>query len=506
MKKNILREFTIKNFFATNPNVSYSINGQIRSSYIIIISVMLLPIIFSLLVSITDTFRYDRIITNVSRANTLNQTVKTNITDEVWDIVAGKKQFVEGSQYIILENIKKEIIQIMQDAKGGRNFEMLEIAMRAVQTLERNIDRLGVQIADGASVSDTEATLEDVRGISSLVYDILQDFIVAEIEAASITNSNIKRTSFVLSIMQVLVAISVTFFAYRTLVSVSHRIRRPIYELEQLSASIASGNLEVRAHGTNIAELVHLTENLNIMAEKIKELIDTNIREQQNLKKAEMKMLQAQITPHFLYNTLDTIVWLAEADKTQSVIEITRALSRFFRIALSRGHEWITVAQEMEHVESYLFIQKIRYRDVLDYEIKYDAEIAEKPMLKLILQPLVENAIYHGIKNKRGRGKLSIEGHQNGNIMLFTISDTGIGMTQERLMQVQSEINGTEKTEELSSVYGLYNVNQRLKLYYNSEIIFQVDSVYGEGTKISLQVPIDGAKELNGMNTIHLEK
>ena len=224
-------------------------------------------------------------------------------------------------------------------------------------------------------------------------------------------------------------------------------------------------------------------------------LIDENIREQQNLKKAEMKTLQAQITPHFLYNTLDTIIWLAEAGKTNDVIEITRALSRFFRISLSRGHEWITVGQEMEHVESYLFIQKIRYRDILDYEVHYDPVMADKPALKLILQPLVENAIYHGIKNKRGRGKLVIEGRLDGSRMIFTVTDNGIGMTPERLEQVKNEIDGSSQSEDLASVYGLYNVSKRLKLYYNYNETFKIESTYRSGTVVSIDIPAEGGPE-----------
>ena len=121
-----------------------------------------------------------------------------------------------------------------------------------------------------------------------------------------------------------------------------------------------------------------------------------------------MRTLQAQITPHFLYNTLDAIVWLAEAKRTGEVIAITRALSDFFRISLSNGQDWITIAQEVEHLKGYLTIQKVRYRDILDYDIDVDTALYGSTILKLIIQPLVENAIYHGIKNRRGGGKLTI--------------------------------------------------------------------------------------------------
>jgi two-component system, sensor histidine kinase YesM len=483
--------FVHVNFF----NTGKSIKEQIRVSYIVIISIMILPTLCSLAITRVHTYRYDRIITNVSRANELNQTVKIEISDEVWDIVAGKKTFDEGNQYQILARIKDGITEMMLNTKQEKNLQLLEVAARAAHTLERNVDRLGLQTKNGASVSDTEKTLEDIRGVASLIYDILQDFIVAEIEGAAQTNESIKRLSLILSLLQIVVAACVAFFAYFTLSSVSEHIRKPIYELEQLSYSIASGNLAARARVPDVAELDNLTNNLNIMAGKIQDLIAENIREQQNLKKAEMKTLQAQITPHFLYNTLDTIIWLAEAGKTSDVIEITRALSRFFRISLSRGHEWITVAQEMEHVESYLFIQKIRYRDILDYEVTYDPSMSGLPALKLVLQPLVENAIYHGLKNRRERGKLIIEGHVNGSRMYFSVSDNGIGMTQERLAQVKAEIEGSSRSEDLASVYGLYNVSKRLKLYYNYDVQFEIESTYRSGTVVRLSMPVDGGPE-----------
>ena len=183
-----------------------------------------------------------------------------------------------------------------------------------------------------------------------------------------------------------------------------------------------------------------LTDNLNIMSVKIQALIEENIRKQQLIQKSEMKALQAQITPHFLYNTFDTIVWLSEEKKNDQVIDITRAFSNFFRISLNKGKDFLTVREEFEHVKSYLSIQKIRYRDILDYEIEYAPEMAECQILKLVLQPLVENALYHGIKNKRARGFLSVKGWRENGYLCFSVEDDGIGMTEEKLENIMKQI------------------------------------------------------------------
>lgn len=468
---------------------SSSIKRKIKTSYVIIIGLMLAPPVTSIVSSIFQTIRYDQIITNVSMTNRLNQIVKTDISNEIWDIVAGNKQFIDGNHYRIIATIKESLDEIMTTTAVRKNRQMLEVAGRAVNTLERYIDRLGKQIDLHYPVSENEKILDEARGVSALISDILQDFIVLEIESAARTNESIKKTAWVLAIMQICIVLFVTVFAVFAQRSVSNSINEPIEELEVLSKRIADGDLFARATIPHVMELDNLTENLNIMAVKIQELIAANIREQQNLQKSEMKALQAQITPHFLYNTFDTIIWLAEAHQYDQVIEITRAFSNFFRISLNRGKEWITVEEEFEHIKSYLTIQKIRYRDILDYTIVYEPEMAGEPVLKLLLQPLVENALYHGIKNKRGRGTLAVRGWKQGKFLCFSVEDNGIGMTDERLAEIVTQIDGSVDPETLSNVYGLYNVNRRLDLYYSGKTRLEIESVYREGTKVSFKVP-----------------
>ena len=157
----------------------------------------------------------------------------------------------------------------------------------------------------------------------------------------------------------------------------------------------------------------------------LESLIAQNRQEQENLRKSELRTLQAQINPHFLYNTLDAIVWQAEAGHSGEVIHITRALSDFFRISLSSGADWIPLAQELKHLSGYLSIQKARYRDILNYVIDVPADLGESYVLKLLLQPLVENAIYHGIKDRRGGGLITVTGREDGGFLCFCVQDTG---------------------------------------------------------------------------------
>lgn len=470
--------------------LSNSIFKPLRFSYILIIILMTIPILFSLTLYPMYTNHYDQLITNVSRANKLNQIIKINISDEIWDIVAGKKSFKQGNQYKLIEDTKDIISEMIIYTKSDNNKQLLEVAKRAVKTLEKYVNILGNQINNNAPVSKNEKTLEEIRSVASLIHDIIEDYIFAEIETYAQTNNDIKKSSTLINIFQIITTIFVIIIAIIVIKNLSKKIQKPINDMEKFSTKIAKGDLSARTEVPHIAEFDNLTSNLNIMAEKIHQLIQQNIQEQKNLKKAELKTLQAQITPHFLYNTFDTIIWLAESEKTNEVIEITRAFSNFFRISLSKGHEWISLEQEVNHVKNYLKIQKIRYRDILDYQIEYDEKLNNTKVLKLILQPLVENAIYHGIKNKRGKGILRIKVSKTSkDNILFSVEDNGIGFTEERLKDVEAQLQNNIQSESLSSTYGMYNVCKRLQLYYNKNIKLNIQSEYKKGTKISFELP-----------------
>jgi two-component system sensor histidine kinase YesM len=193
---------------------------------------------------------------------------------------------------------------------------------------------------------------------------------------------------------------------------------------------------------------------------------------------------------------------MAEAKKNDQVIEIVRALSNFFRISLSKGKDWITIREEIERTRSYLTIQKMRYRDILDYKIEADSQVLEATILKLILQPLVENAIYHGIKNKRGGGTVTVRAYQKDKDRVFLeVEDDGIGFTRYKLDKVQHKLNdgsGELNLDELNLEergFGLENVNRRIKLYYGQEYGLSIESQYQVGTQVTLVIPLNHALE-----------
>ena len=480
-----------KSFFISN-----SIIQTIKTSHIVIIILLLVPLVLSLFTTLFNTMSYNRLITNVENTNALNQIVQTAVTDELWDIVAGNKSFASGEQYRIINRISNQIEDIMNNAEDAESRRLMEVAARALNTLTRYVDRMGMQIENRAPVIENELLLDEIRGVTALVSELLQEFIVREIEAAAAVNRQIITRALIIVMVELGIVVFAVMFSIYVRMSVARSVDRSISSLVSLSSSIAEGNLDARAEVPRVQELEDLTEDLNIMANKIKTLIEENIRDQRNLQKSEMKALQAQITPHFLYNTMDSIVWLAESQRNMEVITITRAFSDFFRISLNRGNEWIQVQDELKHIESYLTIQKIRYRDILDYSVDYEQKMEQQLMLKLLLQPLVENALYHGTKNKRSRGTITVRGWQTNGFLNFTVEDNGIGMTEEQLSSVKEQLvlSREDHKPEGTGIYGLYNVTKRLELYYNRTDLLDIQSVYQEGTKVTLLVPVQTAE------------
>lgn len=455
---------------------------------------MIIPTIYSIVMLAMHTNQYDTILTNIAEANRINLIAKNEIPNELWEIVCGKKEILQADQYIMVKQLKNGIELMQGKTKSRENLENLEVASRVCTTLSRNILILEEQIENGSTVSQNEAQLEEIRTITSLFSDIMENYILSEIKSANITNMAIKRSSITLTILQIIIitlSLIVSFYSYY---SFSQMVGEPLKNMSQLSSEIAQGNLNARTIIPDVTELDPLANNMNIMAEQISVLIQKNIQEQKNFQKAEMKALQAQITPHFLYNTFDTIIWLAEEEDTQRVVTITKAFSEFLRISLSKGHEWITIGQELDHIRNYLTIQKIRYADILNYEIKVDDSLNSFKMIKLILQPLVENAIYHGIKNKRGRGHIEVTVHytdESKQFIQFSVKDNGAGFTEERLKEVLAELNNAANdSEKLSSVYGLYNVHKKLCLYYGNKTTgLKIESEHLKGTTISFVIP-----------------
>ncbi len=266
----------------------------------------------------------------------------------------------------------------------------------------------------------------------------------------------------------------------------SNEITRPIQRLERSMKEVERGNfsnaaLEVRDDN----EIGSLTRSFNIMTEEIQNLMRQSEQEQRAKRKYELKALQSQINPHFLYNTLDSIIWMAEWGKNKEVVTMTSSLARLLRRTISNEQELVTIGEELDCTEAYLTIQKMRYKDKLEYSISVEESIKEEKIVKLLLQPLVENAIYHGIKYKEGKGTIEIRGFRRNALIQLEVEDDGIGMDAETLAHIfEKHIRDTK-----SNGVGVSNVHERIRLFYGDEYGLHYESEPGRGTCAIVVIP-----------------
>jgi two-component system sensor histidine kinase YesM len=347
-------------------------------------------------------------------------------------------------------------------------------------------------IYNGLKIEDTSEILahaygsyvQQQQGVKRLItrkpikntnWDLVGVYFIDEIEE-TINSSN----EYLIYIIIIVVISSILILAF-----ISSKISKPIKELEISMKKVEEGQFDTFIDIKGETEVQRLSKSFNVMVRKIKELMDQIVIEQELKRKSELNTLQSQINPHFLYNTLDSIVWMAENEKTNDVIIMVTALAKLFRISLSKGKNIITVKEELEHVRNYLIIQKRRYLNKFEFDFHIDERTLNLKTLKLILQPIVENSIYHGIKYMVDEGSIKISVSIIDNKLVYEVEDNGVGMSKETLQKLQS----TDFKENDMGV-GVINVNQRLKLLYGEEYGIVIKSELEEGTMVQLFLPI----------------
>ncbi|MDQ0223765.1 cache domain-containing sensor histidine kinase [Metabacillus niabensis] len=275
----------------------------------------------------------------------------------------------------------------------------------------------------------------------------------------------------------------------------SNSMSQPIVQLMSFMKKVESGNLDIRYKGDRDDEIGMLGRSFNLMIIKINELLKLTERQERQKREAELRSLQAHIKPHFLYNTLDTISWMARKQGAVDVAEVVASLSKLFRIGLNKGNDIILFSEEIEHIKSYLKIQKARYRDKLNYTLEIDPRTNDFMIVKLILQPIVENAIYHGIKERKGPGHIHIEAQVSNDTFVITVKDDGKGIESDRLQLLRQKLNNVDIQNKQGAVadfgYGMMNVQSRLKLTYGEAYGISIDSEIANGTTVTIVLPIE---------------
>lgn len=268
---------------------------------------------------------------------------------------------------------------------------------------------------------------------------------------------------------------------------ISSRITIPIQKLEKSVNAIEAGELDTEVYMGGSYEIRHLGRSIGDMAKRIQTLMEDIVAEHESKRKNEFDILQSQINPHFLYNTLDIIVWMIENEQKQEAVKVVTALARFFRISLSKGKSIIMVRDELEHVRNYLTIQQMRFKNKFVYKIEAEEEVMDLVSLKLMLQPLVENAIYHGMEFMDGDGEIYVKVYREAEELWFLVRDNGLGMTPEQTAGLLGEKHHVSSRR--GSGIGVKNVNERIKLYFGEKYGLSIQSEPDEGTTIMIHLP-----------------
>ncbi len=344
----------------------------------------------------------------------------------------------------------------------------------------------------GAILSAEEETLVVGKGNSRKLYTIVRSdvtgwTVVGSTEMSVLLNNSRRSRRVYLMITAAFVILALVVSGF-----LANSITRPIQRLKRSMSKVQEGDFsEGELAVTTSNEVGSLTESFNVMTNRIRELMLQNRQEQEAKRKSELRALQSQINPHFLYNTLDSIIWMAEGRKNEEVVLMTSSLAKLLRQSITAEDELVTVSAELEYCRSYLTIQQMRYKDKLSYSIEADPEILQCRIIRLILQPLIENAIYHGIKYKETKGSLMIRAFREDELLILQIRDDGVGMDAETLDHIFEK----HKVNYQSNGVGVYNVQQRIQLYYGQEYGIRYQSSPGEGTVAVIRLPLAAGEE-----------
>ena len=461
---------------------------KIRYSYLIMmVPMIILPIIcfYSLW---TINRHYEDMINSTVVASEFSLDFKKDFDYETYLLIVENKSIGESNLNEMLNEANRIVNDLEKYTVSQDNLDRLLSVKKYLKNLEVYKDRIEQNLREGNKYEDNiEIWENDVQIVTSLVRETIFQYTYYEI--INLQQLRMEYQNFFESVTSILavtfavILIVVLFLWYYVPLSIT----RPIRKLGEVTDQVAKGDLSVRAHVKEGAEVSALSDSLNSMIDKINQLLDQVTKEQIRLRKAEFELLQAQINPHFLYNTLDAIVWLAEAGEQKKVVSMVESLSEFFRTSLNQGKDIISIKEELQHVGSYLKIQQVRYQDIFQYEIHVPDKLYPYLIPKITIQPIVENALYHGIKNKRGFGKILITGKEEEDQFVIEIEDNGIGIMEDRLLQVKEGIE--KKTTEDSNIYGLYNVNERIQLNFGEKYGIAIESIYGEKTVVSIFLP-----------------
>ena len=474
--------------------ISNPIKSKLTTLVVLAMAPLLIIICYLIYSLLNYSKAYEEIVDNMTVANNYNVYFKESMDESLYKLVVGYVTFDNISSdsqlvnpYIMIGQAVHDFKSLMNDTERESR-SWLQSLLKNLDSLKNKVDILKENIEEGGHYDENMQMLEsDVYILTDLVQDDIQYYIYYQTKDIQELQQNLHRRVIFFIIFWASIALLIVIFVIIRAIIISRGIITPLERLVNATSRIATGDFKNQVVVNSDDEISVLADSVNNMTEQLDVMVDTIKEDEAKMRHAELRLLQEQINPHFLYNTLDTIVWLVESGDNERAIDVVMSLSEFFRLSLSKGQDIISIKEEEAHVRSYLNIQHVRYHDILEYSIEIDPKIYIFEIQKLTLQPLVENSLYHGIKYKRAKGKILVKGFLEEDRIVFLIEDDGVGIEKEALLRLQNDI--AHKLEEKPSGFGLTNVNQRIKMHFGEEYGMEISSTKGVGTTIRIVIP-----------------
>ncbi len=458
-----------------------SLNRSLNNLLITVLLPLSILIITIIAIFTVYNVRYAEASGNIAMASQFNQNFKDDIDLKMY-YFATDSEYATGIPYDEVDRA----LSLAQNLKDNtQNRESLK-AVNSVLSLSGTLKDRIVQIEQTAGYDERIEQLEsNVYILTELIQNYMYTYLFYEAGELANLQASMNRSLTVAIVLAIVATIVVVLITANKTLAISRSITQPIDGLYSRVQEIGEGRMESKEPVyADDKKLQALSLGFEEMVDRIEQLMELNTLEAERIRSMEFMLLQAQINPHFLYNTLDTIIWLVETGKNSQAVDMVSSLSTFFRTSLSKGRDVITLAEEELHVRSYLEIQQVRYKDILEYNISIDPAIGEYTIPKLTLQPIVENALYHGIKMKRGKGNITITGEFEDGKIALRVFDTGTGMDEETLKRTREDMEA-----EHARGFGMAAVYRRLLLMFKDECSFEINSEQGIGTTISIKIP-----------------
>lgn len=456
-----------------------SISSRLRDLILHLAVPLCLLSVFLLLVLLISSLSLSQVSRNISTASQFNQNFKDEVDLKMYLFVTGSDEQLPWEEVQAAETLATALLE---NTHSRESYRAANSVLDLCENLRRCIQE--IESTDGYDLRMHQLE-SNIYVITELIQKYIYNYLYHEAgELAAIR----ARQNLWLSVDLILalgITIVVIVHSLRRSFRISGSISQPIDGLYQRVVEIGRGDLSPRAPvPAEDSKLQALGTGLEEMVTRLNDQMELNRQEQIRLRSMELALIQAQINPHFLYNTLDAIVWLIETGKNDQAIEMVSSLSTYFRSFLSNGKDIIPLGEEIQHVRSYLEIQQVRYKDILAYDFLTDPSLDRCLIPKMTLQPLVENAIYHGIKPKRGISRITISSSRDGNQVILKVADSGVGMNPEALQALRESLERDE-----GSGFGMKASYKRLRLMFGGGLKFDIESAENRGTEITIRIP-----------------